>query len=40
MKKKSRVVLVVIGFLVLGVLAFGGGRFAWRTLRALHGVHD
>ena len=40
MKKKSRIVLVVVGLLVLGALAFGGGRFAWRTLRALHGVHD
>lgn len=40
MKKKTRVLLIVVGLLALGALGYGGGRFVWRTLRALHGAHD
>ena len=40
MSKKSRVVIVIVGLLAVGAMVFGGGRFVWRTVRALHGIHD
>ncbi|HVQ29857.1 MAG TPA: hypothetical protein VMV21_09780 [Vicinamibacteria bacterium] len=40
MKKPTRIVLIVVVLLVVGGLGFGACRFAWRTIRALHGIHD
>ena len=36
MNKKALIAIVVM--LVLGAAAWGGGAFAWRTLRAMHGA--